>query len=163
MISVGSNRNPIIIASGYLSPITTITVVISSNTSLAPLIVNGTIGLDGVLVIVLNDKPARGTYVLPIIESGGFFGNFSRIDTIGSTICVEASTKIIGIGTLAVLLEICGDSSINKRLSTGAIAGISIGAIMGGALIVFTVLLIVKRIKPSGKLFNSADHDKYVI
>ena len=165
-ISVGPNQPPIIIAPGDLSPTTTITIWISSNTTSAPLAVNGMLGVDGVLTIILGDAPAPGTYVVPIIDSAGISGNFSRIEVNASScILVTSTSDIVGGSTLVALLEVsegnCGKSG--RKLAAGAIAGISIGAVAGGALIVLAILLIVKKVKPGGALFNSYETDSYVI
>lgn len=133
-------------------------IINSGSTGGAPIVVSGTAGLGGTLVLVLPSVPDTGD-VLPVIQAENFTGNFSGVVVKQPDACydVQGDPRTEG-GLLSVLFTVRRTCKHGGRgLSKGAIAGIVVGAVLGLAIAIGVGLLVVRRKLPHHKMFKPAD------
>ena len=135
----------------------TVTVIYIGGSVPAPIVVTGSILLDGVLTIVLSGAAFDGQ-IIPVISASGS----GEVNGTYSAIVIESQrrgcNKVSGEavasagGGLSVLVRVakkkCG-------LSGGAIAGIVVGAVLCLAAVAVVVLLVLRRARPHHPMFNA--------
>lgn len=155
-----------VIVNGTLTLIdTTITTIQIIDQTVLPIVVSGSIVLDGSLQLELQETFPNGT-ILPIISgTGEINGTFDTIQVIPFRECEDVSGSSVDVSNgVGVLLNVdVGRCERDKGgLDRGAIAGIIVGCIVGVALIVVIAGVLLYRHKPSSPLFRTRD-DEYVV
>lgn len=133
------------------------TVIDVGGSASAPIVVTGSILLDGVLTLVLSGAAVDGQ-IIPVISvsgSGEVNGTYSGIIIESQRRgCNKVSGEAVPSagGGLSVLVRVA-----KKRcgLSDGAIAGIVVGAVVGLAILVVIILLVARRARPHHPMFNA--------
>lgn len=129
--------------------------------STAPLNVNGTIILNGSLLLNLLDEVDNGELV-PIITGNDIDGEFTQVKVSGPRKCEDLSgAQQFSATGVAVLVRV-DRSSCGSGLSKGALAGIIVGAVVFIAILVAIGLFIFFKFRPSAAIFSSTDKQSYI-
>jgi len=136
-VTISGNQTVLINGNVTLQP-TTVVVIETSAGNTAPIVVDGSLTLNGTLSIQLQQAAVDGS-VIPIIRvgaSGVVQGTFSRVNVSAANRGCERVSGSFDRSTLGVTVSVGSGGCKGKGLSKGAIAGIVVGAVIVVAAVV---------------------------